>query len=162
MVGLRTIGYAYCTVTKETPNTFGMASEMGELMATLLLIVDAWFELADESAPQRFDPADRLEVLGLLVRLVARRFQGFRRPPKPDQVRPVLKRDSVGLRIRSPGRVPADTESIARSLAEYGFHLVTIPGTAGREILVTCHHLTGAQILSFPSRTATRRDSRGG
>jgi hypothetical protein len=121
---------------------------MGELMATLLLIVDAWFELARDAAPSRFQPADRVEVLGLLVRLLARRFHGFRRVPRSEEVTPMLERKSVGLRVRSPGRVPS-TEVVERQLAKYGFR-VKRTGTTQREILVTCHDLAGAQVLAFP------------
>lgn len=146
------VGYALHQVSDTPKPPFGLPSEMGELMAALLVVVDAWFELARESAPRRFQPSDRVEVLGLLVRLVARRFGGLRRVPSAEEIRPMLERDSVGLFIRSPGRVPTGTEVIESQLAAFGFHVETI---GNREIVVTCHSLGGARVLAFP--TAARR-----
>ncbi len=127
---------------------------MGEVMATLLMIVDAWYELAHDSAPHRFQPSDRIEVLGQLVRLLALRFHGFRRAPKPENVIPLLSRESVGLRIRSPGRVPAGSAAIERELANYGFHVEPDPNGDRREIILTCTNLAGARIISFPAARA--------
>ncbi len=138
-----------------------MPSEMGEVMATLLMIVDAWYELARDSAPHRFQPSDRVEVLGQLVRLLALRFHGFRRAPKPENISPLLSRESVGLRIRSPGRVPAGSEAIERELLNYGFHVEQDPNGDRREIILTCTNLAGARIISFPAaRTAVGRRGR--
>ena len=147
-------GYA-CSVEHDRPKPpFGLPSEMGELMAALLVVVDAWFELARESAPKRFQPSDRVEVLGLLVRLVARRFGGLRRVPTGEEVCPRLERDSVGLWIRSPGRVPSSSGEIEGQLARYGFRVE--PTGNDREVVVTCHDLAGARVLTFPS-VARRR-----
>ncbi len=78
---------------KPSPN------QMGEVMATLLLISDAWFELAEDTAPGKYSPADRYQVLGLLVRLVARRFQGVRKIPTRRNVTPIRHDGAVGLHI---------------------------------------------------------------
>jgi hypothetical protein len=128
-----------------------MPTEMGEVMANLLLIVDAWYELASESAPSRFEPADRVEVLGLLVRLVAMRFHGFRRPPRPGAIAPVLEHGSVGLSIRSPGRVPAGVAAVERELAPYGFLVERSPSDE-REVTLVCSNPGGAQVITFPAR----------
>ena len=149
-------------MSQKSTKPFGLPSDMGELMATLLLIVDAWFELAAESAPRRFASSDRVEVLGHLVRLLARRFHGFRRVPRSDEVKPVLKRDSVGLHIRSPGRVPVGTDVVERQLAAYGFHVEAVSGSNNREIMVTCHNLGGAQVLAFPDQTAASKRKKQG
>jgi hypothetical protein len=127
---------------------------MGELMGTLLLIVDTWYELAKEAAAERFAPSDRVEVLGLLVRFLARRFSGFRLVPRPDDVRPVIKPGSVGLHIRCRIPPPVKTEEIERQLAEYGFVARLVPGSDGRELVLSCHNLTGAQILAFPDHAS--------
>jgi hypothetical protein len=127
---------------------------MGEVMATLLLIVDAWYELAKDAVPNRFHPADRVEVLGQLVRLVAHRFHGFRWLPRRDDVRAVLNRESVGLVVRSPARPLDGVGAIERHLATYGFSVTSVPESSNREIMVSCKNLTGAQILAFPQGAA--------
>ncbi|OGQ91701.1 MAG: hypothetical protein A2289_23895 [Deltaproteobacteria bacterium RIFOXYA12_FULL_58_15] len=124
-------------------------------MGTLLLIVDAWFELAHEAAPERFQPADRVEVLGLLVQLISRRFHGLRRVPTADEVRPVLERDSVGLVLRTNGRAPAGVEVVERRLVSYGFTVSPLNGSQG-EVLVACSNLAGARVLVFPDLRAHR------
>jgi len=140
---------------REAPTKpFGMPSPMGEVMATLLLIVDAWFELARDAAPDRFVAADRVEVLGQLVRLVAHRFHGFRYLPRHDDLKPVLSQASVGLYVRSPARPPLGGASIEQQLAKYGFIIESVTAGTNREILVTCHNLAGAQILAFPDSRA--------
>lgn len=133
---------------------FGMPSEMGEVMATLLLIVDAWYALAREAVPDRFQPADRIEVLGQLVRLVAHRFHGFRWLPRRNAVRAVLDDTSVGLVIRSPTRSLEGVGAIERCLAPYGFSVTAVPESNNREIMVSAKNLTGAQILAFPQGAA--------
>ncbi len=144
-------------MTDSEPKSFGLPSEMGELMATLLVVVDAWYALASEAAPGRFRPADRLEVLGLLVRLLARRFNGFRRPPRPHEVRATVKERGVGLVIRST-RALTDCEAIERQLGLYGFR-VHAHGPAA-EILIAADNLTGAQVLAFPPRSANAKQRR--
>lgn len=141
---------------------FGMPSEMGEVMATLLLIVDAWYELARESVPNRFKAADRVEVLGQLVRLVAHRYHGFRWLPRKDDVRPVLERESVGLLIRSPAQPVDGVNAIVRVLQTYGFTVTAVPESNNRQLLVSCRNLAGARVLAFPqgARSLARRSRR--
>jgi hypothetical protein len=127
-------------------------------MATLLVVADAWYEVAIEAAPERFRPGDRYEVLGLLVRLVARRFNGFRRAPRPDEVRAVVHRRAVGLLLRAPGRAFADAEAVERQLGRFGFRVHPC-GAHGSELLICADNLAGAQVLAFPA--ARRRPARG-
>ncbi len=141
-------------VKARSSRPFGMPTEMGDVMATLLLVVDAWWELAREMQPQRYGPADRVEVLGQLVRLVALRFNGFRWLPRRDDIKPVLSAHSVGLQIRSAPRVGEGLATLERALARYGFTIESVPETNHREIVVSCHNLAGAQVLAFPSRAA--------
>jgi hypothetical protein len=131
----------------------GLPSQMGELMATLLVIVDAWYELAIETAPERFPPAARYEVLGLLVRLLARRFNGFRHAPRAHEVRAVVRRDCVGLILRAPGRALADAEAVERELATFGFR-VRPTGAQTSELLIAADNLQGARVLAFPGARA--------
>ncbi|MCK5689439.1 hypothetical protein KAI87_09230 [Myxococcota bacterium] len=130
-------------------------------MATLLLISDAWFELAEDTAPGKYSPADRYQVLGLLVRLVARRFQGFRKIPTRRNVAPIMHDGAVGLHIYSPFEAPTGTRKVAQELGHYGFRLDAIPGSRGREIKLTCQGLAGAKIIPFPDRQAELKRSGG-
>ena len=131
-----------------------MPSAMGEVMGTLLLMVDAWFEFASEAAPDRYQPSDRVEVLGQLVRLLGHRFHGFRDIPRNEDVTALLNDDSVGLRIRSPGPVPPGTSAIERQLLRYGFRVKSVAGTNKREVILTCGDVRGAKVLAFPTREA--------
>ena len=137
-----------------------MPSEMGEVMATLLFVVDAWYEMARDAVPNRFQPADRVEVLGQLVRLVANRYHGFRWLPRRDDVRATVGHDTVSLVVRSPARPLEGVGAIERHLATYGFTVTAVPESNNREMMVSCKNLTGAQILAFPqgaALTARRR-----
>jgi hypothetical protein len=144
---------------KYSPKRFDMPSEMGRVMASLLMVVDAWYELARESAPTRFDPSARVEVLGRLVRLLAVHFGGFCRLPGPDAITPVLQPDAVGLRLRSPGPLTAEIAAAERELAEFGFRIERDRGAA-REVTLTCTDLAGAQVIDFPTRRRRARWNR--
>lgn len=128
---------------------------MGEVMAALLVVVDAWFEVATEAAPERFQPSDRVEVLGQLVRLVSHRFRGFKQLPESDDVAPVITADSVGLRVRSPSPVPNGTQDVERQLEHFGFVVQTVAGTGRREIVAHCECLARATVLPFPGNDTT-------
>ena len=134
-----------------------LASPMGEIMTTLLFVVDAWFELAHESSPGRYQSADRVEVLGLLVRLVALRFYGFRSLPGSEDLVPTVTKASVGLKICSH-RIPPRTKSLQRQLLHYGFRVEARAGTSDREVNVICGSLEGAKILIFNPRRSLGQD----
>ncbi len=127
-------------------------SAMGELMSTLVVFVDAWYEMAREWAPHRYQPSDRFEVLGALVRLLAARFQGFRVAPGADAIMPNISRDSVELRIRPRGGAPLGIEKIENDLSIYGFRIEMPAGVGTREIVIKCKNLAGATVLPFPAQ----------
>ncbi len=126
-------------------------------MAAILAVVDAWGELARQSAPDRFDTEERMELLGQLVRLVSRRLRGFRRPPKSGAV--VALTDAVGMRIRS-SHIPADTDAIERELQAFGFRVEVAPGSYGREVVVRCMSLAGARVIPFPQAQRAAKPAR--
>lgn len=141
------------------PRPYGLTSSMGEMMATLLFVVDTWFEFANQSTPGRFQPGDRVDVLGHLVRLLSIRFHGFRHLPTSENILPVVSKDSVGLQVFSPRRVLGSATSVTRSLSHYGFRVVADHEKC--DISVTCANLTGAQIIAFPKRQGLQRTRRG-
>lgn len=131
---------------------------MANVMAILLRVVDGWYELANDGRVAPYDDTDRLEVLGHLVRLVARRFHGFRELPHAADVSLDVHADSFELRIRSPRRVPLSTETIERQLSRYGFVVYRPPGTDNRELALRCSREPGATVLDFEeSRRAAPR-----
>jgi hypothetical protein len=134
---------------------------MAHVMTVLMRVADAWVELARASAPDRFTDDDRVEVLGTLVRLVARRWHGFRELPEPEDIVFEVKSGGIELRLRSPRRVPFETELIERQLAKFGFTSMRVPGTDSRELLLTCGAVSGATILEFiPAKVAAARRKR--
>lgn len=129
--------------TKTTQTT--QPADMARVMVTLLHAVEAWGTLAA-------DPSERrIELLGLLVQLTARRFHGFREVPGDDDLVLEVKGDTVSLRIRSPGRVPMTSEVVERQLSKFGFATARVAGTENREIVVSWkREAPSATVLEFP------------
>ena len=139
----------------------GLSSGMGELMATLLVLVDAWFEIAREAAPQRYQPGDRIEVLGQLVRFLSQLFHGFKRIPFIDDIALVVTIDSVGLRISCPGGLSGSRGEVEATLHAYGFAIDDQDHGDGHTVVLMCSSPPSATILPF-ARPRSRRTPPGG
>jgi hypothetical protein len=113
---------------------------MGDMMVSLLFVVDAWYEITVRNNPEQFQPADRVEILGRLVRLVSQCFGGFNTVPNSEAVSPVVQEDGVGLSIHLPGPIRADLRQITSDLAAYGFSLEYFAANA--QLQVRCPDAT--------------------
>ena len=128
-------------------------------MVSLLFVVDAWYEIATRNDPTRFSPADRVEMLGRLVRLVSRCFDGFDTIPASDAIAPAVTSQWVGLCIRLSRPVPADLNTIAEDLAHYGFSLGYDPDHA--KLTLRCDDTAGIRLSSdAPRRTRSHSAAR--
>jgi hypothetical protein len=127
---------------------------MANVMGILLRVVDAWQDLsrAGDEPDELRDDDERLEVLGHLVRLVARRFHGFREVPNTEDVSLALSGGKLELTIRSPRRVPLETEVVERHLSRYGFHLER--SADNRTLVLGCTAEPAAKVLAFPAAPA--------
>src|SRR5271157_4810630 len=105
-------------MTQPTTQYASSPSPMGDMMVSLLFLVDASYEIATRNDPARFSPADRVEILGQLVRLVSRCFGGFDTVPASDAIAPAVTSEWVGLCIRLSRPVPPDLNAIAAGLSD--------------------------------------------
>src|SRR5271157_1490654 len=104
-------------MTQPTTQYASSPSPMGDMMVSLLFLVDAWYEIATRNDPTRFSPADRVEILGRLVHLVSRCFGGFDTIPASDAIAPAVTSEWVGLCIHLSRPIPAELNAIAEDLA---------------------------------------------
>jgi hypothetical protein len=137
---------------------------MAQVMAVLIRVADQWSAMTDTGQPAAVIGPDRkLELLGVLVQLFARRTHAFREVPSPEDLSAELRDGAIQLRLRSRGRVPIETDVVERQLSRFGFVVERVPGTEGRELVVAWSREPCATVIELPrARAALQRKKRTG
>lgn len=142
-----------------TPPT---SSDMAQVMAVLTRVSDAWSLMTDKGEQSAvIGPDRRMELLGALVQLVARRTHGFREVPDRDDLSAEIREGHIVFKLRSRGRVPHETDVVERQLSRFGFVVERVPGTEGREIVVGWSREQIATVIELPLARAAMKHKLG-